>query len=514
MLPKRTFPRWFISAGVLICAALIAGWLLWARGIACGPIAPAQEVSARVAPSRSDGATQPVGTALDRTDASAAIVVRVQDSERRGIAGAEATNRAKSKVLGVSTAAGDLEIQRSDLADNEIEFSADGFLPARVAPKALNETRTVTLQERDGHRLKLRLINQFNQPVTGVKITLGAGQPGGMPQRHSETDASGEARFVAVSAGQHSAGLKFGAFDLSVFLQSPDTLINVPCAEVTWRLDLPTIAWVKPTVGDVVVGYFRAPVGPADFGPRQKVLSQIEAHCQRVSPKSSARAFMSPIDEITFIALLNPGGWTVEAVPTFRMSDSWSPVEVTNDDGKPLQFGAVSVRALSPRGEAMDGAPFALMMASASSYGSFTFPIDFSRPQRLPVGQYAFVSLQGGATKLFTGPSGTVAVEPDSDTHLVLQATTDIRRVVIRADGRTAAGEKLEDLGSIQVSDGAGFETETTAAMPEGIWLPTTQPLSARTRCKKGLDYVDLRATFFVSAGGPGVVDVALVEAQ
>lgn len=501
--------------GVVALAAL-AVWL-WPRSASAPPAAST--------PFRQGGPAQQVGAlpevsglherAAARVASRVALILRVQDASSRAVAGAHARVRNKHEVLAESNAEGVLALSPRPAATIELEVSADGYWPAFAIVGDLSDDGVITLRPRLGHSLSLQIVKSSGEPVADVLVKLTPALTSAQKSaRETKTDSSGWARLRGLKPGKYGVALYVGQFEVSGFVQEPEVAIVVPSPETQWAIHMPSIVWVKPSFGKIVTGYSRVPVGQSDFGRLHAVLRKIEQQCEEVDQGSFARAFMSPCEEVDFVGLLDPGGWMIVPVMAQALNQELAPIDISNDGLDAISYGTVTVEALSVDGAQMDGVPFALHMASASQYGSFTIPIQFNRPQKLPTGEYVFVGLQAGAAKLFDGPRHSIKVGKDGEVAVKLHATREIRNVELRIAQETSDGVDLSDVGIIRITDGSGFDTETRPAVVNSIWLPTSQPLEARTRCRNGITHVDLHCDFFVPSAGEDHVVVKLIEQQ
>jgi hypothetical protein len=492
--------------GLLLGALGIVAWLWPQPGDTVAPSTPPRTTSSK--PSDAHG-PPPGGSALDDGNEAArerdrsTIALMVQDMSGRSISGATASLNGRTEVLAASDETGILSLDLPTPSVGEIVVRARGFVPELVALQGLVDGAVVTLRAIPGSNAAFRVVDASAHGIPAVRVIVTSSNKAATPSKASaETDDEGWAVLSGLEAGDYEVSLHLGPFDVSGFVRPQDGQLTVPAPETTVVLSLPNIAWAKPRTGKTVVGYFRVPVGASDFGRTHSFLRRIEEHCERSEPGSIARAFMGAVDDVDLVALFDPGGWTTIRIEPVAMAAEMTPTLLPNPNMEPVPFGNLTVRAHSVRDEPIQAAPFALSLVSASQHGSITFPIDFEASQRLPAGRYVFVALQAGASKLFRGPEHAISVEENGEASVTLQATRPIRRVAVTVEQWTRDAVRLDTLGIVRISDGLGFSTELRPSTESHAWLPTGQTLTARTRLRVGLRYVDLVGDFFVSDTG------------
>jgi len=429
--------------------------------------------------------------------------LRVQDTSGSPITGAKATSDNATTTIGISNAEGILQLTRTPPEAREIQIRADGYWPAVIDSQRVLEQSVVTLRSRPGHALSILVVTDTGTPASDIDIRLTQTDPesDGAPRR-ARTDTAGRATIPGLTNGTYQPTLHMGDIDVTGFLTATDPSIHIPCEETKWTLRMPRVAWAKPVTGRIVTGYYRAPIGGADFGKTHGYLRAIEKHLHGDHATSLAQAFMSPIEEVTFVGLLDPGGWMVLQTPVAPLAKDLAPAPIENVGLDPIEYGQLTVTASTIDGKPIHDAPFALNMTSAGKYGSFTLPISFQETQKLPVGKYVFVALQAGAANLFDGPKHAITIAAGGEESVQLRATREIRKVQVAATLTTKEGETLPEAGIVRISDGNAFHAEVRPATADTIWLPTGLSLHAKTRSRNGLYYIDLTCDFFVPPTG------------
>lgn len=500
---SSAFP-WLV---VLLVAAVAIAIGLWPRpGVPHGALP--------VAPPLSPGPTETLhgsGGAPESVRGRATVTLLVQTDDGDAISGAEAC-LSEIGVLAVSSKSGSLTLDLPAMPSaGDIEIRAAGFVPALLTRDRLIDGNIISMRALFATRAAVRVLDAVARGIPGVTVKLVQATEVSRSPVKAETNADGLATLAGLDEGAYVLSVSLGSIDVSEFLGSREP-VKVPGPEVTVKLDLPRLAWAKPRQGKVVVGYFRVPVGPGDFGRASSCLRVIEDHCQRLEQGSLASAFLEDVDEVDMVALVDPGGWMTVRVPVVVMTAQIKPTYFANQDLSPLSYGSLVVSARSVGGEPLDGVPFALLMASAGGHGSITFPIDCGVKRLLPVGRYTFVAMQVGAASLFQGPQQVIAIDEGGDASVVLQATRPIKRVALICEQWTRKGNRMDTIDIVRVHDGLGFSTELRPSTDRAVWLPSGQKLTARARCLVGLSYADFEGDFFVSDNGNDQVIVRMDE--
>ena len=177
------------------------------------------------------------------------------------------------------------------------------------------------------------------------------------------------------------------------------------------------------------------------------------------------------------------------------------------------------MRVIDADGHDLANAPFALRHLDSGEYGVFTFAIKNGVPERLPVGKYAFVALQGGVASLFDGPTGEVLIgggaPGDQSEELTVRANVPVRSVLLRALQHGPAG-LVDMLGDVIVEDEFGFRARFHAgARPSPLWLPQGRKLYARAHRLSAEGRIILQAEFVVPLekdAGQEVLKLELVK--